>query len=171
MSRSLAHFALLAAVALSFSACQNLGKKKTTPDYAAADGDYVTGTPLPERQEGVSFLSSNVDRSQFQPIYFAFDSYSVSPGERGKIDELASFLRSSSSNVIIAGFTDERGTPEYNRGLGERRAQSVRQALLGAGADPGLLQTVSFGAEMPADPGSGEAAWAKNRRVEFGVSR
>ncbi len=172
MSRSLVHFALLAAVALSFSACQNLGKKKNaTPDYAAADGDYVTGTPLPDRQEGVSFLSSNVDRNQFQPIYFAFDSYAVSSGEHGKIDEVASFLRSSPSNVIIAGFTDERGTPEYNRGLGERRAQAVRQALIGAGVDPSLLQTVSFGAEMPADPGSGEAAWARNRRVEFGVAR
>jgi peptidoglycan-associated lipoprotein len=171
MSRRLAHFVLLAAVALSLSACQNLGKKNETPDYAASDGDYVTGTPLPERQEGVSFLSNNVDRNRFQPVYFGFDSYSISPGERGKIDEVASFLRSSSSNVVIAGFTDERGTPEYNRGLGERRAQSVRQALIGAGADPSLLQTVSFGAEMPADPGSGESAWAKNRRVEFGISR
>lgn len=166
-----AHFALLAAVVLSSSACKNLGKKNETPDYAAADGDYVTGTPLPERQEGVSFLSNNVEKNRFQPIYFAFDSYSVGPGERGKIDEVASYLRSSSGNVIIAGFTDERGTPEYNRGLGELRAQAVRQALIGAGADSGMLQTVSFGAEMPADPGSGEAAWARNRRAEFGVAR
>ncbi|RYD74380.1 MAG: OmpA family protein [Verrucomicrobiaceae bacterium] len=170
MSR-FAHFALLAAVAFSFSACKNLGKKNETPDYAAQDGDYVTGTPLPDRQEGVSFLSSNVEKNRFQPIYFAFDSYAVGAGERGKIDEVASFMRSSSSTVIIAGFTDERGTPEYNRGLGELRAQAVRQALIGAGADPGLLQTVSFGAEMPADPGSGEAAWARNRRAEFGVTR
>lgn len=172
MSRSLVHFALLAAVTLSFSACQNLGKKENAmADYAAADGDYVTGTPLPERQEGVSFLGGSTDRSQFSPIYFAFDSYEVGPGERGKIDQVASYLRSSPSDVIIAGFTDERGTPEYNRGLGERRAQAVRQALIQAGVDPGLLQTVSFGAEMPADPGSGEAAWARNRRAEFGVSR
>jgi peptidoglycan-associated lipoprotein len=172
MSCRFAHFALLAAVALSSSACKNLGKKNDTrPDYAAADGDYVTGTALPERQEGVSFLSSNVEKNRFQPIYFAFDSYAVGPGERGKIDEVAAFIRSSSSNVIIGGFTDERGTPEYNRGLGELRAQAVRQALVGAGADAGLLQTVSFGAEMPADPGSGEAAWARNRRAEFGVAR
>lgn len=171
MFRRLVHLSLLAIVAVSLPACQNLGKKNQVPDYAATDGDYVTGTPLPERQEGVSFLGSNVDRNRFQPIYFAFDSYAISPGERGKIDEVAHFLRSSSSSVIIAGFTDERGTPEYNRGLGERRAQAVRQALIGAGANPGLLQTVSFGAEMPADPGSGEAAWARNRRAEFGVTR
>jgi peptidoglycan-associated lipoprotein len=71
--------------------------------------------------------------------------------------------------VIIAGFTDERGTPEYNRGLGERRAQAAREYLVQQGVDAGKLQTVSFGAEMPADAGSGEAAWAKNRRAEFGV--
>jgi peptidoglycan-associated lipoprotein len=73
--------------------------------------------------------------------------------------------------VIIAGFTDERGTPEYNRGLGERRALAVREALLRAGVDAALLQTVSFGEEMPEDPSSGEAAWARNRRAEFGVVR
>ena len=53
----------------------------------------------------------------------------------------------------------------------ERRALSVRESLIQLGANPGSVQTVSFGAEMPADPGSGEAAWAKNRRAEFGVIR
>jgi len=78
-------------------------------------------------------------------------------------------MKSSQNTIILAGFTDERGTAEYNRGLGERRAQAVRSALISLGADGNKLQTVSFGAEMPADPGSGESAWAKNRRTEFGV--
>jgi peptidoglycan-associated lipoprotein len=76
-----------------------------------------------------------------------------------------------SKDIIIAGFTDERGTEEYNRGLGERRAQAVRDALIGMGVNGARLQTVSFGEDMPADPGSGEEAWAKNRRAEFGVVR
>ncbi len=114
-------------------------------------------------------MSSNVDRHRFSPIYFDFDSYSVSPQERGKIREIASFARSAGNSIILAGFTDERGTPEYNRGLGERRALAVRQALMADGASGGRLQTVSFGAEMPADSGSSETAYAKNRRVEFGV--
>jgi peptidoglycan-associated lipoprotein len=73
--------------------------------------------------------------------------------------------------LIIAGFTDERGTEEYNRGLGERRALAVREALISQGISGGRIQTVSFGEEMPANPGSGEAAWAANRRAEFGVVR
>ncbi len=165
----LAHFAALALVACNLSGCAK--NKNAGGGGGAADGDYVSGTPLPDRQEGVSFLGSNVDRSKFSPVYFGFDSTSISGGERSKIDGVASFLQSDGATIIIAGFTDERGTPEYNRGLGERRAQAVREALISAGADGSRIQTVSFGAEMPADPGSGEGAWAKNRRAEFGVVR
>jgi peptidoglycan-associated lipoprotein len=156
-------------IAAALSGCVN--GKKSTSQPGGADGDYVNGTPLPERQEGVSFMSPNVDRNRFHPVYFAFDSFVVGGGERGKIDEVAQFMRGASNTLIIAGFTDERGTPEYNRGLGERRAQSVREALIRAGVDGSKIQTVSFGAEMPADSGSGESAWAKNRRAEFGVVR
>ena len=158
-------------LALPLGGCAN--KKKTGDDsgLAGADGDFVSGSPLPDRQEGVSFLSDNVDRNRFSPVYFAYDSCAVGAGERSKIEEVANFLQSGSSSIILAGFTDERGTPEYNRGLGELRAQSVRQALINSGASGSKIQTVSFGAEMPADPGSGESAWAKNRRAEIGVVR
>ena len=77
----------------------------------------------------------------------------------------------NSSEIIIAGFTDERGTAEYNRGLGERRAGSVRESLIAQGVDGNRIQTVSFGMEMPADSGHDEAAWAKNRRAEIGVTK
>lgn len=161
----------LAAFAMSFAGCKTGTKDFGGGGGGGADGDFVNGTPLPDRQEGVSFLGSNVDRSRFRPVYFAFDSYAIDGAERGKIDEVASFLKSAGNNVIIAGFTDERGTPEYNRGLGERRAQAVREALIRSGVDSRKVQTVSFGAEMPAATGSGESAWAKNRRAEFGVVR
>jgi len=173
MHPSLTHFTrttLAILVALSVGACANSKKK---PRYAGAedDGDFVNGSSvaLSERQDGVSFLGSNVNRERFQPIYFAFDSYAVEPNEAHKLRAVAEFLRSGSSELIIAGFTDERGTAEYNRGLGERRALAVRSYLIGQGADASRIQTTSFGAEMPADPGYGEAAWAKNRRTEFGV--
>jgi peptidoglycan-associated lipoprotein len=159
---------LIALATLSFAGCV---KGKKGGGGSASDGDYVNGTPLPDRQEGVSFLGGNVDRNKFRPVYFGFDSYAIGGGEHAKIQEVADFLRSAPNTLIIAGFTDERGTPEYNRGLGERRAQAVREALIRAGADGSKIQTVSFGAEMPADPGSGESAWAKNRRAEFGVVR
>ena len=129
----------------------------------------MNGVPLPDRQEGVSFTSANVDRSQFRPVHFAFDSYTVDANDQPELDQIADFLKGGANTIIIAGFTDERGTEEYNRGLGERRAQAVRQYLIQRGADGGKIQTVSFGAEMPVDPSSNEGAWAKNRRAEFGV--
>jgi peptidoglycan-associated lipoprotein len=137
---------------------------------AGSTGDYVTGMPLPDRPEGgTSFMSSNVDRQQFQPIYFDFDSQTIRTSENGKIQQIASFLQQNNNQIIIAGFTDERGTAEYNRDLGERRAESVREALIADGANAQSMQTVSFGMDMPADPGHDEAAWAKNRRAEIGV--
>lgn len=153
------------ALAVSFGACN----KKRGEQYAGIDGDYVTGTPLPDRIEGVSYFGPGVQRGQFPPVYFEFDSFEVSGSEMGKIDQVAAAMRNSGKTLIVAGFTDERGTEEYNRGLGERRALAVRQALINAGVNGGKIQTVSFGEEYPADPGSGETAWAKNRRAEFGV--
>ena len=166
---SLLTIALAAAFALAFTGCAN--KKGGSSPGGGADGDYVSGSALPDRQEGVSFLGSNVDRNKFSPIYFAFDSDSIGGGEHGKISQIAAFMKNAPNTIIIAGFTDERGTPEYNRALGEKRALSVREALIRAGADGKRLQTVSFGAEMPADSSSNESAWAKNRRAEFGVAR
>jgi peptidoglycan-associated lipoprotein len=121
------------------------------------------------RQEGVSFFSNNVTKGQFKPIYFAFDSFQIAADEGEKLRQIGGFMKTSQNNIILAGFTDERGTPEYNRGLGERRAQAARSYLLSLGVSPSRIQTVSFGQEMPADPGHDESAWAKNRRVEIGV--
>jgi peptidoglycan-associated lipoprotein len=165
-------FLLLPVLALTFSSCVN--KNKGDGAYGAgggSDSDYVSGSALPDRQEGVSFMGSNVDRNRFEPVYFEFDSSEIRSSDRGRIREIADFQRSSGKTIIIAGFTDERGTPEYNRGLGERRALTVRSALMADGADGGSLQTVSFGAEMPADGGTSETAYARNRRAEFGVVR
>jgi peptidoglycan-associated lipoprotein len=71
------------------------------------------------------------------------------------------------TRVRLEGNTDARGSREYNIGLGERRAQAVRRALLLQGATESQLATVSYGAERPAVAGNDEAAWSKNRRVEI----
>jgi peptidoglycan-associated lipoprotein len=152
---------------LGFSGCQ----KQQKQEYAGVEGDVVNGTPLPPRQEGVSFFSNNVAKGQFQPVHFGFDSYEILSSEAEKLRQIASFMKGARNNIILAGFTDERGTAEYNRGLGERRAQSARNFLLSLGVSPSRIQTVSFGQEMPADPGHNESAWAKNRRAETGVVR
>ena len=146
-------------------------RKQQQQEYAGVEGDTVHGTPLSQRQEGVSFFGNNVNRSQFQPVNFAFDSFEIQPSETEKLRQIASFMKGASNNIILAGFTDERGTEEYNRGLGERRAQAARTYLISLGVPGSRIQTVSFGLEMPADSGHNESAWAKNRRVETGVVR
>ena len=181
--RTLTNTVLLAALAFSTTSCALFKKKpKKGSGISGNDGDYVSGsplngangsglgTPLPDRS-GSSFLGANVDRQKFAPVHFGFDSFVVSSGEQSKVSAVATALKSSKDSVIIAGFTDERGTPEYNRGLGERRAQAVRQVLIGNGVAVDRIQTVSFGSEMAVDASSNEAAWAKNRRAEFGVTK
>ncbi len=155
------------ALAFGFAGCS----KKRGGEGAGVTGDYVTGTPLPERREGTSYFGGNVQRGQFQPIYFDYDSQTIRASENGKIQQIGSFMQRGSVEIIIAGFTDERGTAEYNRGLGERRAGVVREALIAEGMDGNRIQTVSFGLEMPADSGHNESAWAKNRRAEIGVTK
>ena len=158
-------FCAIAASSLLLASC------KTKDQFAGADGDFVDGMPLPERTDGAAYLGGGVNKGQLAPVQFGLDSVEVSGSEMGKVQAVADFMRSSRSDVIIAGFTDERGTEEYNRGLGERRALAVREKLVGLGLSGGRIQTVSFGEEMPVAPGGGEAAWAANRRAEIGVVR
>lgn len=124
------------------------------------------------------------DRSLFDPsktdwaelnrftIYFAFDSFAIERSERPKLDGVAEWLqRNPDARLLIAGHTDERGTPEYNRALGERRALAVRSYLIGLGVGGARLGTISYGEEKPAASGSGESVWRLNRRSELGVLR
>ena len=101
-------------------------------------------------------------------IYFAFDSSEVSNEDTDTIAGHATVMSGNMRiNVRLEGHADERGSREYNIGLGERRAQTVRRLLLIQGASAGQISTVSFGEERPAGFGSTEEAWAQNRRVEI----
>ena len=101
-------------------------------------------------------------------IYFDFDSSEIKGDGTDIVGAHAKFLANNpTARVRLEGHTDDRGSREYNIGLGERRAQSVRRALLLQGATEAQLSTVSYGAERPAVAGHDEAAWSKNRRVEI----
>jgi len=101
-------------------------------------------------------------------IYFDFDSSEIKGEGTDIVAAHAKYLAANpGTRVRLEGHTDERGSREYNIGLGERRAQSVRRALLLQGAADAQITTVSYGEERPAVPGHDEAAWAKNRRVEI----
>jgi peptidoglycan-associated lipoprotein len=101
-------------------------------------------------------------------VHFAYDSAAVRKSEKANIQAVFSALNAdSSAKLLIEGNCDERGTEEYNRALGERRALALRQALAKAGVDPMRIRTISYGKDKPVDPANNEAAWAKNRRGDF----
>jgi peptidoglycan-associated lipoprotein len=103
-----------------------------------------------------------------ETVYFDYDSSSIRGDEQSKIAAVASSLKSdASAKLLVEGNCDERGTEEYNRSLGERRAQAAREALANAGVDSGRVATRSYGEDRPADPGHTASAWTKNRRDEF----
>src|SRR5580704_12491826 len=101
-------------------------------------------------------------------IYFDFDKSEIRPEFAEVVSAHARNLTSHPNlKMKLEGNTDERGTREYNIGLGERRAQAVRRALMLQGVAESQVTTVSFGAERQAAEGDDESAWAKNRRVEL----
>lgn len=99
-------------------------------------------------------------------VYFGYDRYEVTPEYSHLLDTHAAFLRDNPSyKVTIEGYTDERGTPEYNIALGERRANAVKMYLQGRGVSEEQISIVSYGKEKPAVLGHDEAAYEKNRRA------
>ena len=105
-------------------------------------------------------------------IYFDYDRAEIKPEFVAIVTAHAKYLNASATNKVrLEGHSDERGSREYNIGLGERRAQAVRRALMLQGVTEAQITTVSYGEERPAVQGSDEAAYAKNRRVELVYGR
>jgi peptidoglycan-associated lipoprotein len=101
-------------------------------------------------------------------IYFGFNQSDVTPGSMEVLTAHANYLADNPQvEIRLEGHADERGSREYNIGLGENRAQAVRQVLLLRGVGSAEMNTVSYGEERPAATGSDDEAWALNRRVEL----
>jgi len=130
-------------------------------------GPGETGIPSATRD----FATWEENRTEFaaQTVHFEFDKATIRPGDMGKLEEVAKRMKSNFQGkaLRIEGHCDERGTEEYNRSLGDRRALSVREKLAQLGLDPEMLPTISFGEEKPVDLGHNDAAWSANRRGEL----
>lgn len=107
------------------------------------------------------------DKLQLPAVHFDFDRYNIRKTDLAKLNKSAMIIKEGNKSMIVTGHCDERGTSEYNRALGERRAKSVRNYLIAQGVPAASLLALSKGEDMPVDPGHNEAAWAKNRRAEF----
>ena len=113
----------------------------------------------------------NQDRETLKTdmVHFDYDSAAIRANERSHVDAVVGFMKSAPANValLVEGHCDERGTEEYNRSLGERRALSIRELLIKSGVDGAHVFTRSFGKDQPAIAGHDETSWSKNRRGEF----
>lgn len=167
-TRILFHLALAVCVAaLATTGCRP--KKKTNQPGA------VSSAPMLGDAGGIETGSRPLDSGTWQtgkyaPVYFDYDSAAVRPSEISKLQSVAADFHAGSSKLVVEGHADERGTAEYNRALGERRAQAVREELIKLGVPADRISTVSYGEERAADPGHDDTAWSKNRRCEFVVA-
>ena len=138
------------------------GAATTAP--AAAQSQVATVQAGPPSGRGADVLPPGVGRI----VYFDFDSFVVRDDGRPVVEAHARVLNANRSRkMIVEGHTDERGGREYNLALGQKRAEAVVRSLTLLGAGDAQLEAVSFGEERPAEQGSDEAAWAKNRRAEL----
>jgi peptidoglycan-associated lipoprotein len=109
-------------------------------------------------------------RSALRDVNFEFDRYDLTPEARAILEDVARALKGNPQfTVQIEGHADERGTPEYNLALGERRAQAAKDYLVSLGVEANRIETVSYGEERPLDTTHNELAWALNRRAHFVV--
>ncbi len=141
-------------LAVSVSACS-----RSTSSGSESDGELGN---IPLAEAGGALADVNFD----------YDSSEISTSAQSVLRDNAKWLLDNpNAAATIEGHCDERGTVEYNLALGERRARAAHDFLRSLGVKQSQLSTVSYGEELPLDPGHSEDAWAKNRRDHFRVGR
>ena len=142
----------------------------TPKDTADTSGSGSTGTfnSTTSSSEGESITPGSQEDlivNVGDRVFFDYDSFDLDSDAQELLQDQAAWLKQHSSvSVTIEGHCDERGTREYNLALGEKRAQAVKNHLVGLGISSSRLATVSYGKERPAVVGSNDAAWSQNRR-------
>jgi outer membrane protein OmpA-like peptidoglycan-associated protein len=145
----------------------------TTPIVTSEKSEGITGATLndPSLSDDSGLGGREHDRTAFanQTVYFEYDHANVKANEASKIDQVAAEFKTKGTgfDLLIEGHCDERGTEEYNRSLGERRALAIRELLMKSGVEGTHIFTRSFGKDKPAVVSHDESAWSKNRRGEF----
>jgi peptidoglycan-associated lipoprotein len=164
----------LVAASLLLTACT---KKPIRPDpttTAMGLGSTINPDEMAIAPDGIGDLEArgggtvdDASQSVVEAIYFALDRSAVAPAERPKLQAAIKWLSDNpGKSLVLVGHCDWRGTAEYNLGLGDRRANSVKRYLESLGADSGRLETLSKGS-TEAKQGGSESEWAKDRRVDF----
>ena len=144
---------------------------------SGAGGDTVSGSRTAGAEDSATVMSGTAPRHPLDDpasplgthtIYFEFDSSDLPASAQPIIEAHARYLSEhAGASITLEGHADERGSREYNIGLGEKRALAVRRLMTLLGATGPQIRTISYGEERPADVGHDESAWQLNRRVEI----
>lgn len=159
---------LIALPVLTLAACSSTSSTDASDaDMAGRQQEVVQVETVEQGMSPAEQMRQKLDAlRQESTIYFDFDKATIRPEFIETLQAHGAFLTSNPSvRVTVEGHTDERGTPEYNIALGERRAQAVVQYLQNLGVSSGQISTVSYGEEKPVDMSRSEAGFAKNRRA------
>ena len=176
MAVSIPHIArVLTVAALASAVAVGCSKKvKETPPVQTPVDTGATTAPVEAPRSGV-YTPADLDTDaclRQRVVYFDLDKDALKPEFQAIINCHAKYLRDRpSARLRLEGNADERGSREYNMGLGERRGNAVYSALQAAGANSSQLTVVSYGEERPVDAGHDENAWVKNRRADFAFYR
>lgn len=120
------------------------------------------------KKEAAAKAAAILKELQIPDIFFDYDKYNLKPLAQTTLkDGAAAYLKYRDYKLVVEGHCDERGTAEYNLALGEKRATEAAKFLADLGIEKERIKTISYGKEMPLDPGHNEDAWAKNRRAHF----
>ena len=134
---------------------------------SGGEGAVTSGVGAPGAWTG-SPLDDPASPLSTRTIYFDFDSSNIRPEFVNVLRAHAEYLLANPGlRMTLEGHADERGTREYNLALGERRALMVKRFMMAEGINPAQVSEISYGEERPVDPGQGEVAWSRNRRVEI----
>ena len=133
----------------------------------------VPTTPTAPAGEAGGDMGSETAFHQAVPdAFFDYDSYELRPDAQAATTQAAAYLAAHPAiRVVIGGYSDERGSAEYNLALGENRANAARQALVAAGVSPSRLRSISYGKEKQFCSESTESCWQQNRRAQFSLDR
>ncbi|WP_159566558.1 peptidoglycan-associated lipoprotein Pal [Budvicia diplopodorum] len=160
---------MLALPILAVAACSSTSNKDNDQSGLNGSGGMLNGGSGMGSGNGSADEQARLAMQELQRnniVYFDFDRYDVRSDFAQMLDAHAAFLRSNPSfKVTVEGHADERGTPEYNIALGERRSSAVKMYLQGKGVSSDQISIVSYGKEKPAVLGHDEAAFSKNRRA------
>ena len=170
MKMTLGGFIVLVMVAIT-AGCSSKGDTKdgdvAIEDRGAegADGAVASGAAGGSDFSSYSLDDPNSPLSR-RVIYFEYDSAEITDADQELLTQHAGFLVANpAQHITLEGSTDERGSREYNIGLGERRSSAVQRFFEAEGVSASQINTISYGEERPAEMGHNEAAWSKNRRA------